>query len=307
MSPDLQTRARESDVREFYQIFFERDPDPGGLKYHRMLVSNGITRYGLFCRFTLSEEWQRLSEERKQRAREHFRQEFGMQSLLAQDIAWFHSVELPDGSCTQGYKSHEILQKEAARIFNFDLRQKSVLDIGAWDGFFSFEAERRGAASVLATDHFSWSGPGWGTKQGFDALHEALNSRAASVDVDVFDLDPHVHGRHDVVLFLGVLYHLKDPCGGLEKAAAMTREMLIVETETVFNYMDDPVMRYFSGTEMNEDDTNFWAPNLACLRSMVTDLGFRRCEFTPNYDAVPGKHTSLEGNQLFRYIVHAHR
>ena len=42
-----------------------------------------------------------------------------------------------------------------------------MLDIGAWDGFFSFEAERRGASRVLATDHFCWSGEGWGTKAGF--------------------------------------------------------------------------------------------------------------------------------------------
>ena len=306
MNPDLETQARESDIREFYQIFFEREPDPEGLKYHLTLVSEGITRYGLFCRFTFSDEWKKLPEEGKQRPREHFKQEFARQ-LLAQDITWFHSVELPDGSCTPGYKSHETLQKEAASVFNFDVRQKSVLDIGAWDGFFSFEAERRGAAKVLSTDHFSWSGPGWGTKQGFDALHTALNSRASSVDVDVFDLNPHLHGRHDVVLFLGVLYHLKDPYGGLEKAAAMTREVLVIETETVFNFMDDPVMRYFRGAEMNNDDTNFWVPNLECLRRMVTDLGFLQCEITPNYDAAPRKHTSLEENQLFRYILHARR
>ena len=66
----------------------------------------------------------------------------------------------------------------------------SVLDVGAWDGFFSFEAERRGAARVLAIDSFSWEGDGWGSKAGFELAHEALGSRVESRTIDVLDLSP---------------------------------------------------------------------------------------------------------------------
>ena len=87
----------------------------------------------------------------------------------------------------------------------------TVLDIGAWDGFFSFECERRGASRVVAADYYSWHGPGWGTKAGFQLAREALGSRVEDVDIDVMDLSPERVGTFDVVLFLGVLYHLRHP------------------------------------------------------------------------------------------------
>ena len=56
------------------------------------------------------------------------------------------------------------------------LRGKTVLDVGAWDGFFSFEAERRGASRVLATDSFVWKNKSWGSKAGFDLATRVLRS-----------------------------------------------------------------------------------------------------------------------------------
>jgi tRNA (mo5U34)-methyltransferase len=215
-------------------------------------------------------------------------------------IRWFHSIDLGDGTVTDGYKPLAVLRDEAAIIFRHGVSGKSVLDIGAWDGFFSFEAERRGASKVLATDHFCWSGPGWGTKQGFDYVHKRLKSSVLSLDVDTFDLHPRILGQFDIVLFLGVLYHLKDPFGGLERASAMTDDLLIVETETAFDSMDIPVMRYYRGAELNNDPSNFWAPNILCLESMLREIGFKRFEFTPH----PYVH---DGQGRCRYILHAWR
>ena len=76
--------------------------------------------------------------------------------------AWFHSHVFPDGEAVRGEKPIEVLRKEADVVFRHGVAGKSVLDIGAWDGWFSFEAERRGASRVLATDHYCWGGPGWG-------------------------------------------------------------------------------------------------------------------------------------------------
>jgi hypothetical protein len=79
--------------------------------------------------------------------------------LLArvQPYYWFHSIELANGVVTPGIKSLDALRAEADAIFGpLDLRGKSVLDIGAWNGYFSFEAKRRQAARVLATDHYCW-------------------------------------------------------------------------------------------------------------------------------------------------------
>ena len=196
----------------------------------------------------------------------------------AQAIHWFHSHSFPDGETTRGDKPGETLRKEAEVIFRHDVAGKSVLDIGAWDGFFSFEAERRGASRVLATDHFCWSGAGWGTKAGFDYAHAKLGSRVETLDIDVPQIAPETVGTFDVVLFLGVLYHVKDPLSCLERVASVTGEMMVIETETALDILPWPVMRYYEGAELNNDPTNFWAPNRRALEAMLRDIGFRRFE-----------------------------
>lgn len=202
-------------------------------------------------------------------------------------IRFFHSFER-DGLSIRGHRPIADLQVHAEQVFLQPVAGKSVLDIGAWDGFFSFEAERRGARRVLATDHFCWSGPGWGTKAGFDYVHGRLESSVESLDVDVFDLDPVKLGTFDMTFFFGVLYHLKDPFGGLEKAAAMTSETLIVETHIDMDDQPEPVMRYYLGAELNTDATNFWGPNTACVEAMLRELGFTRFS---HWKSRPGKKT----------------
>jgi tRNA (mo5U34)-methyltransferase len=208
-------------------------------------------------------------------------------SALTPPAAWFHSHAFPDGEAVAGEKPLSVLAKEADVVFRHGVAGKSVLDIGAWDGWFSFEAERRGAARVLATDHFCWSGPGWGTKAGFDYAHARYGSRVASQDMNVQDMGPSNPGVFDTVLFLGVLYHLKDPLAALEHAASVTGETLVVETVTAFDPFPWKLAGYFEGDEYNGDPTNFWAPNRACLAAMLRDVGFSRVEMVRNPNVVP--------------------
>lgn len=195
-------------------------------------------------------------------------------------IQWFHSFELPDGETIKGYKPADVLKREADAILPQDLTGKSVLDIGAWDGYFSFEAERRGAADVLATDHFCWSGPGWGTKAGFDFMQSRLGSNVRSVDVEPLDLTPEKFGQFDVVLLLGVLYHVTDIYRHLEVVAAMCRDHLVIETETTMINTHAPVARFIQSHELGGDPTNFWAPNPALVRLLLERMGFSRIEVT---------------------------
>src|SRR5207244_3092089 len=116
-------------------------------------------------------------------------------------INWFHRIDLGHGVVTPGIDDSPA--KLARLGLPDDLTGKTVLDVGAWDGFFSFEAERRGARHVLATDAFSWGGGGWGTKHGFELAHRALGSRVESRWIDVLDLSPETVGTFDLVLFLG--------------------------------------------------------------------------------------------------------
>ena len=127
-----------------------------------------------------------------------------------------------------------------------DLRGKSVLDVGAWDGFFSFEAERRGADRVLATDSFAWDGTNWSTKAGFELCRRALGSSVEDQNIDVLALSPDaLGGQLDVVLCLGVLYHMKHPLLMIERVASVTRELLILETHVDMTWTRRPAMAFY--------------------------------------------------------------
>ena len=123
-------------------------------------------------------------------------------------LTWFHSMELAEGVITPGKKSRELLTAEADAVFRYFDPAYTVLDIGAWDGFFSFEARRRGGQRVLATDRFCWKGGGPGQKGAFDLARSALGLNVEEQLIDPMDLTVDSAGTFDCILFLGVLYHL---------------------------------------------------------------------------------------------------
>ena len=94
-----------------------------------------------------------------------------------------------------------------------DLTGLSVLDIGAWHGYFSFECERRGAERVLAIDNYAWNRFGMDE---FLSARDRLKSKVEHRKGDVHDLDERDVGQFDLVLMLGVFYHLRNPLAALE-------------------------------------------------------------------------------------------
>ena len=190
-------------------------------------------------------------------------------------VRWFHRIDLGHGIITPGLD----IDGRAKIAFNnipADLSGKTVLDIGAWDGLFSFEAEKNGARRVLATDSFAWSGGGWGSKTGFDLARRALQSRVEDMEIDVMDLEPARVGVFDVVFFLGVLYHLRHPFLALEKVASVTKELLILSTWVDLVDIDRPAAAFYPKGELGGDTTNWWGFNPACVQAMLEDVGFSR-------------------------------
>ena len=194
-------------------------------------------------------------------------------------LRWYHTIDLGQGVVTRG------IDNTPERLSRVQLPERlsgrSVLDIGAWDGFFSFETERRGAARVVATDYYSWHGLGWGTgqgKAGFELARAALGSRVEDVDLDVMDLSPDTVGTFDIVLFLGVLYHLPNPLLALERVASVTDDLLIIETVVDMVGFNRPVVAFYPGRERNGDPTNWWGPNPAAVEGMLRSVGFKRVD-----------------------------
>jgi tRNA (mo5U34)-methyltransferase len=199
---------------------------------------------------------------------------------------WFHSIDLGGGLITPGEKD------TAAELPHMhipdDLVGRSVLDIGAYDGFYSFECERRGAARVVASDHFTWNWPGSDARANFDLAHRALGSTVEARDIAVEHLSAEaLDGPFDVVLFLGVLYHAPDPLGYLRKVREVTGELAIVETVVDLLDHDRPAIAYYPGASLNGDASNHFGPNPAAVEGLLTDAGFGRVVAFPPWHASP--------------------
>ncbi len=197
---------------------------------------------------------------------------------------WYHSIEIAPGIITPGrYDPKPLLD-----IMGFpkDLSGKAVLDIAAYDGFFTFEAERRGAKRIVALDRHPSS------HKGFATAHSLLHSKAEYMVASVYDLDPEKHGTFDVVLCFGLLYHLRHPLLALEKIHSICTELLLIESQVLdeaFINMgeqkalcdidpllkDSLLMQFYPSNELNGDYSNWWSPNIECIRSMVEVSGFR--------------------------------
>ena len=89
------------------------------------------------------------------------------------------------------------------------------------------------------------------------------------------DLSPEkVGGTFDVVLFLGVLYHLRDPVTALERAASVCDELLVLETETALNWLPFSAGRVYVDRDLNNDDSNWYAYNTSALVRLLRRTGF---------------------------------
>ncbi|HVP00604.1 MAG TPA: methyltransferase domain-containing protein [Bryobacteraceae bacterium] len=188
-------------------------------------------------------------------------------------LGFYHSIELPDGRVIPGIQA---LETQRARIAQFpipqDLRGKRVLDIGAWDGWFSFEMERRGA-EVVAVD---------ATKRTrFLEAKAMLGSKVEHVVADICYLTPKQIGYFDLVLFFGVLYHLKHPMLALERVCELTTELACIESFVTDDqpYGTIPTLEFYEGTQLAGQFDNWVGPNISCLLAICRTAGFARVDF----------------------------
>jgi len=198
-----------------------------------------------------------------------------IQSRVAR-ITWCHPIDL-GGVVTrpEWYVRRRFRRRLQLLQIPTDLRGKTVLDIGAWDGFFSFECERRGASRVVAIDSYAWDHHGM---DGFLLAHEVLRSKVEYVHLAAEAIDPATLGTFDLVLCLGVLYHLRSPITVLERIRKVTAGTLICETHALVPAFHEryPLISFFPGDGQGFNlPYEFCAvPTLECLRQMLQAAGF---------------------------------
>ncbi|HKK13521.1 MAG TPA: class I SAM-dependent methyltransferase [Gammaproteobacteria bacterium] len=149
-----------------------------------------------------------------------------LKSKLAQ-YSFYQTVDLGDGIKTPGLPIAAKQQKVLDLISSMDLRGKSVIDLGCANGLFALAAEQRGAEPVLAVDH---------TKHNIECLETVilphLESKIRPLHLNALDLSSDAHGKFDLVIFAGVLYHLKYPFSALKVVRDLAKNggSLILET-----------------------------------------------------------------------------
>lgn len=202
---------------------------------------------------------------------------------------WFHNMDLGGVQTAPDHFLHDYPQnkfRQFAHALPEHLEGKSVLDIGCNAGFYSLEMKRRGAGRVLGVD--------------FDDryLSQArLAAKVAGADVEfqklsVYDLAA-LGERFDVVIFMGVFYHLRHPLLALDLVREHVADDLLVfqsmqrgspEVGSVAadydffaqDHFDQPTYpkMHFIEHSYAGDPTNWWAPNAACVEAMLRSSGF---------------------------------
>ncbi|MDB5649148.1 MAG: hypothetical protein JWL62_668 [Hyphomicrobiales bacterium] len=203
---------------------------------------------------------------------------------------WFHNIELRGIRTAPDHFLGDypaLKWREFSNALPHDLTGKTVLDIGCNGGFYSLEMKRRGAAHVLGID--------------FDDEYLAQARFAADVaelhiefrKLSVYDVGQ-LRQAFDIVLFMGVLYHLRHPLlaldllyenvvGDLLVFQSMQRgsaDVAPVQEDYPFwdtEHFDQPAYPklHFIEHRYASDPTNWWVPNAACVEAMLRSSGFR--------------------------------
>jgi SAM-dependent methyltransferase len=142
---------------------------------------------------------------------------------------WYHTIELTDAIATPGWGAiNSLVAMSLEVVRSINLRDKRVLDIGCRDGLFSFEAEKMGAGEVIGIDCDLSAGA-------TEFLIPYFRSRIRLRELNLLDLRPDTFGLFDVVIFPGVLYHLRYPVWSLKLARDVLKEggTLFLETAVI--------------------------------------------------------------------------
>lgn len=212
-----------------------------------------------------------------------------IEALIKAHGRWWHEIEVAPGVVTPGDDSNRMKLPILDSIgLPQDKHGLRALDIGCSDGFFSFELEKRGA-SVVAMDFVPE------TSTGFAVAKKILGSSVEYRMDNVYNIASDTFGHFDVVLFMGVLYHLRNPMAGLDAIRSVIKPggQLFVGTMMIDEYFqladrtitslsnlhpalsDVPLWQAYPRDSLNGDFTNCFAPNRAALVAALAEAQLR--------------------------------
>lgn len=221
---------------------------------------------------------------------------------------WRHRIDLGDGNVTPGTKDSSDWKR-----LNLPetMDGKSFLDIGAFDGLHSFEAERRGAERILATDIWGEGGnEEWWfgrepKEEGLKLVRDYLNSKVEQRTISVENISPDTIGQFDITVCSKVLPFVDDPLSVVENLVSVSNERVVIEsaTPTLGLEPSQPVMEFAKETTANPNRR--WHPTLNCLEKMLEHAGCARTESdnVPNTVANVTEGTVVQETTVYRYYT----
>jgi tRNA (mo5U34)-methyltransferase len=204
---------------------------------------------------------------------------------------WYHTIDLGNGVVTKGMFDHRpVLDRYPLPE---DLSGKRCLDVATMDGYWAFEMERRGAASVTALDLEDPEALDWPASlrsqdkemdetkaERFALAKRELGSNVERVLLSAYDLSPEL-GTFDFVFCGDLLLHLKDPITPVENIRSVcTGSAVIVNVITKFRFVEKRPMAVLDGV----DTFTWWTTNLAGLVRIVQAAGFARVEASETFE-----------------------
>ena len=201
-------------------------------------------------------------------------------------FTWYHSFRFGNvltSSAITGFH----YQNWVSSLIPENLEGKTVLDIGAADGFYSFLCESRGAKKVVAVD--------WIKFPGFTAAHKILNSKVefqklviddstlgfTKLKSDIGTIND-IEEKFDIVLLFGVFYHLPNPTMVIQKLFEKT-DMLLIASH-IIDSKELAMYYYPEGSLTSGDTTNWWVPTPPCLIDIGTRIGFEKSVLVDTFD-----------------------
>jgi tRNA (mo5U34)-methyltransferase len=196
-------------------------------------------------------------------------------------ITWWHSIPV-------GYDDKKNLLYTPGKTGPYDHREfgipddltgKTVLDIGAWDGSFTWACEKLGG-EVTSIDTNTAAGGNWGGPGGYEFCKRVLGAKAKLIyPLSIYDLPREMYSQFDLVLNFGVLYHLHHPMIALEKTFLATRPGGMAIFETAYDSRNSTwgASHWSLWPNHEGDPTNYFYPTIEGLKNALKMYGFVDC------------------------------
>ena len=193
---------------------------------------------------------------------------------------FYHDIKLKEGISTKSFKAEDELQydindaahwsqkKSLEGLKKINFKNKRVLDIGCRDGLFSFEAEKRGASEVIGIDNNI-------SKGAVEFLIPYFKSKVKMFEKNLYEITTEDFGKFDIILFLGVLYHLRYPLYAFKVIKNLLKEDSVLSIETGI-YVDDNKRAFIycpTGSESEFDKSCCTFFNVKALENTLNSMG----------------------------------